>query len=115
MSIELVVTRSYIEESLDPPLRNAMIGRATLVLEIDLLLFSESVELDTGPWVIAGETPVMDRGGLPPDFPELDPLLDPVFARRMPAGLGGVSDPFTGIDPEAWRGYRAVFDEAALS
>jgi hypothetical protein len=34
VSVELLVTLTYIEESVDPPLQNAMIGRATLVLEI---------------------------------------------------------------------------------
>ena len=56
VSIELVVTLEYVESS------NAMIGRATLVLEVDLLLFSDSVELDSGPWVLAGDTtPVATR------------------------------------------------------
>ncbi|HYN19179.1 MAG TPA: hypothetical protein VEY96_13980, partial [Actinomycetes bacterium] len=113
VSIELVVTLEYVDSS------NAMIGRATLVLEVDLLLFSDSVELDSGPWVLAGDTPVSDTGPLPPGLvPEPVPLLEPVLGDRLlPADFGGVpiaGVPIAGVDPEAWRSYRAVFDEAAL-
>lgn len=93
VSVELVATLEYFDRLEDPALDtgvvvNAMVGRATLVLEVDLLLVSESVELDTGPWVISGDnaTPVMDRG--------VAPVL---------------------LDPDAWRSYRDAFDEAALS
>ncbi|MEU8567421.1 hypothetical protein AB0C51_03495 [Streptomyces pathocidini] len=34
--------------------RNQMIGRAKLVVEIDLTLYSDSVEIDSGDWVLAG-------------------------------------------------------------
>jgi hypothetical protein len=44
------------------------------------------VELDTGPWVIAGGTPVMDT----------------------------TSEP-VGLDAEAWLSYRSAFDEEALA
>ena len=50
VSIELVVELAYDSDS------NALVGRATLVLQIDLTLWSDSVELDTGPWVLAGGT-----------------------------------------------------------
>ena len=49
VSVELMVTLTYEDT------RNALVGRATLVLELDLLLFSDSVELDSGEWVIAGD------------------------------------------------------------
>jgi WD40 repeat protein len=48
VSVELCLTLAYNST------RNALVGRATLVLEIDLTLWSDSVELDTGEWVFAG-------------------------------------------------------------
>ncbi|MGV9611207.1 hypothetical protein [Nocardia xishanensis] len=48
VSIELCLSLSYQSE------RNALVGRATLVIEIDLTLWSDSVELDSGEWVLAG-------------------------------------------------------------
>ncbi|MGH3876690.1 MAG: WD40 repeat domain-containing protein [Actinophytocola sp.] len=48
VSVELCLTMTYNSE------RNSLVGRATLVIEIDLTLWSESVELDSGEWVIAG-------------------------------------------------------------
>ena len=60
VSVELVIKLDYIEEPfIDPILgvqqRNRLVGRATLVIEVDLTLFSESVELDSGEWVLAGD------------------------------------------------------------
>ncbi|WIM92897.1 hypothetical protein ACTOB_004855 [Actinoplanes oblitus] len=49
VSIELVLSLAYRSE------RNALVGRATLVIEIDLTLWSDSVELDSGDWVLAGD------------------------------------------------------------
>lgn len=48
VSIELCVALSYRSD------RNALVGRATVVIEIDLTLWSDSVELDSGEWVLAG-------------------------------------------------------------
>ncbi|MFE1591351.1 hypothetical protein [Nocardia sp. NPDC058705] len=48
VSIELCLSLTYRSE------RNALVGRATLVIEIDLTLWSDSVELDSGEWVLAG-------------------------------------------------------------
>ena len=48
VSIELCLSMSYRSE------RKALVGRATLVIEIDLTLWSDSVELDSGEWVLAG-------------------------------------------------------------
>ena len=48
VSIELCLTLTYTSQ------RNALVGRATLVIEIDLTLWSDSVELDSGEWVLAG-------------------------------------------------------------
>lgn len=44
--------------------RNQLAGRATLVLELDLTLYSDRVELDSGLWVLAG-------GSSPPPPPDL--------------------------------------------
>ena len=48
VSIELCLSMTYRSE------RNALVGRATLVIEIDLTLWSDSVELDSGEWELAG-------------------------------------------------------------
>lgn len=71
VSVELLVTLTYESEG------NRMVGRGTLVLEVDLGLWSDSVELDTGPWVIAGDedaVPVDEalllEGGVPPGWLE---------------------------------------------
>jgi hypothetical protein len=55
VSIEVTVELTYDDSS------NEMSGRATLVLEIDLTFISESVEIDTGRWVIAGGEGGADR------------------------------------------------------
>jgi hypothetical protein len=44
--------------------RNQLAGRATLVLELDLTLYADKVELDSGLWVLAG-------GSSPPPPPDL--------------------------------------------
>ncbi len=106
VSVELLVTLTYKSE------RNALVGQATLVLELDLLLFSESVELDSGEWVIAGDdSPVSRQVVAPQDLEQEDvvPLLDPGLeavriARRI-----------VSLDPDAWRSYRAAFDEEAFA
>jgi hypothetical protein len=65
ISVELVVGLKYDFT------RNELYGRATLVVEIDLTLYSDSVELDSGNWVIPGGDqlplgagPGVDRSGL---------------------------------------------------
>lgn len=104
VSVELVVTLTYVDTEQNP---NSMIGRATLVLEIDVLLFSDSVELDTGPWVLAGDSPASQSLPAPP--PELDPGFAPGLTNtRDPfLGLGRVGGPV--VDPGAWRAYRGAF------
>lgn len=51
VSVELCVQLSYQSQT------NALVGRATMVIDIDLTLWSEPVELDTGEWVLAGHPP----------------------------------------------------------
>jgi hypothetical protein len=70
------------------------------VLEIDVLLFSESVEIDSGEWRLAG------------DSPESAPLR----SGRSP-GLGGRTPEAAprAVDPDVWRSYRSAFDEEALT
>jgi hypothetical protein len=48
VSIELCVSLAYRSDSKE------LVGRATLVIEVDLTLWSESVALDSGEWVLAG-------------------------------------------------------------
>ncbi|MFD5555058.1 hypothetical protein ACFWIA_14630 [Streptomyces sp. NPDC127068] len=79
VSVELTITLEYHSDT------NEMTGRATLVLEIDLTLFSESVEIDTGTWVLAGGG--RDRGPQP-----------------LPAAAPGAS-------AQEWDDYRGAFAE----
>ncbi len=89
-SIELVVQLSY-----EGQLRR-LEGRATLVLELDLTLWSDSVEIDSGPWILAG-----GDGAAPAQ-------------RALPVGEGFDDDAvFEAIDAQpaeeeltAWRNYR---------
>jgi hypothetical protein len=48
VSIELSLSLSYNPDT------NALIGRAVLVLEIDLTLWSDKIEIDSGNWVLPG-------------------------------------------------------------
>jgi hypothetical protein len=48
VSIELLVELSYDSGS------KQLSGRATLVIEVDLTFWSDSIELDSGTWVLAG-------------------------------------------------------------
>jgi hypothetical protein len=81
VSVELLVTLHYED------LTNRLVGRATLIIEIDLTLFSDSVQLDTGPWMLAGtETSEADQ---------------PLEARRLRAAREHA--------PAAWREYRGAF------
>ncbi len=51
VSVELVISLAYRSDT------NALVGRATMVIEVDLTLWSDSVELDSGEWVLAGGNP----------------------------------------------------------
>jgi hypothetical protein len=82
VSIELVVTLSYRSG-------NRLVGRATLVIEIDLTLYSDTVEIDSGEWVLAGSS---DRGRSD---------RDSSFLRRATADDAGAL--------EAWQSYREAF------
>jgi len=63
--------------------RRALVGRATLVVEVDLTLWSESVELDSGEWVLAGGA-AGDQGI-------------------------GIAAAAASLDEDRWRDYLAVF------
>ena len=80
VSVELVLTLHY-DSALDK-----LWGQATLVLEINLLLYADSVELDSGPWVLYDG----------PDNP-LGAPADPAPASRRVAGR-----PLAGLAPAAF-------------
>jgi hypothetical protein len=50
VSIELLVSLTYRGAD------NSLVGRASIVVEIDLTLYSDRVEIDSGDWVLAGGT-----------------------------------------------------------
>ena len=55
VSVELVLTLGYQSRG------NKLVGRATLVIEIDLTIYADSVEIDSGEWTIAGgEEPAVE-------------------------------------------------------
>ncbi|GAA2104102.1 hypothetical protein GCM10009841_21720 [Microlunatus panaciterrae] len=82
VSVELRIELSYQAES------KALVGRATLVVEIDLTLWSDSVELDSGEWVLAGGASPLE---------EAIPF----------AALGGATE--HDRDLQRWKDYRAAF------
>ncbi len=67
-TVELVLSLGYESNG------NRLVGRATLVLELDLTIYSDSVELDSGEWVIAGGDPAAPT---PAEQPVLDAPRDP--------------------------------------
>ena len=93
-SVEITVGLTYRSNT------NQMVGRATLVLEIDLTLFSESVELDSGEWILAGEEDGGGGGGGAP----------PPGDRALPPGDEGRAAML-----EEWRRYRSAFAEEPVS
>lgn len=75
--------------------RRAMVGRATIVVEIDLTLWSDSVEIDSGEWVLAG-----GGGG--------QPLAGTArFLALAAAAAAAAGEPDPGL--ARWRAYRAAF------
>jgi len=87
VSVELLVVLHYEQAS------NEMVGRATLVVDIDLTLYSHKVELDSGRWAISG-------GALPVAGPPLAGLrLEAEGAVRLAAEN----------DRAVWEQYRKAF------
>jgi hypothetical protein len=84
-SVELTVGLQYRSAT------NQMVGRAKLVLEIDLTLVSESVELDTGDWILVG-------GGAPRT------VMEAPISGELPGDA--VRDD--------WRRYRSAFAEGSV-
>lgn len=84
VSVELQVELDYQFDT------NRLVGRAKIVVDIDVTLYSDSIELDSGDWVIAGgdsSVPVAPPG----------PVL---FA--VPPGPDETA-------LQAWRNYRGAF------
>jgi hypothetical protein len=100
VSVELLVALSYDSGS------NEMYGRATLIVEIDLLLYSDSVELDTGKWeLVGGSAPrtVEDFLGFPVRAGELPPTRPTPFGARL------LADETPERPADTWRRYRLCF------
>jgi hypothetical protein len=100
VSVELCLELTYRSET------NALVGRATMVIDIDLTLWSESVELDTGEWVLAGSSAPAPRAlradGLFRDFAEPAPA--------GPAAFPPPRQPLTPAEGLAqWKVYRSAF------
>jgi hypothetical protein len=56
VSVELRVSLRYVPPTTDPEMHggNLLIGRATLVIEVEVIFFSESVTLDSGTYELRG-------------------------------------------------------------
>lgn len=55
VSIELALMLEYKEQESPPgTIQSSLYGRATLVIEVHVLFFSRSVQVDSGEWIIAG-------------------------------------------------------------
>jgi hypothetical protein len=96
VSVEMCVQLSYESQT------NALVGRATMVIDIDLTLWSEPVELDTGEWVLAGHAP-------PPKMAPGGPELAAEFV-LPPAAAGQELTADEGL--ARWRAYRQTFASA---
>jgi hypothetical protein len=94
VSIELRIALAYQFD------RSRLVGRATLVLEIDLTLWSDKIEIDSGEWVLQGGT---GGGGVQPESvgASASPLLDADEA------FAAVDAPVTDAELLAWQAYRA--------
>jgi hypothetical protein len=103
VSVEVSVTLTYRDERLT--------GRATLVLEIDLTLFSESVELDTGEWELIGGSSVRRDVDGPVRFADLGggPPFPAVGGGGRPQGTRAGDHV-----PDGWRRYRAGFAKGSV-
>jgi hypothetical protein len=92
VSIELVIELAYDTDT------KTLAGRATLVLEIDLTLWSDSVEIDSGLWVLAGggssAQESLPAGGQTMSDDEIFALIDA---------------PPTEADKASWRAYRSRY------
>jgi len=104
VSVDLCLQLSYQSQT------NALVGRATMVVDIDLTLWSESVELDTGEWVLAGSSApaarALDAGAAAGAFQ--------AFAESpAPSGPPVFPAPRRPLTPEeglaAWQAYRSAF------
>lgn len=83
--------------------RKAMVGRASVVVEIDLTLWSDRVEIDSGEWVLAGGGTGAGAAG-PPHL---------AFAGLFALGPGAQAAGGPGDEGLArWRDYRAAFAPA---
>lgn len=97
VSVELMLMLTYDTSG------NRMVGRATLVLEIDLTFWSDSVELDSGEWEFIG-------GGSSPEA-NAAPAVGAAIAG---AAFAAPPPAFPRFDPgepptETWRRYREAF------
>ncbi|OXM69589.1 hypothetical protein [Amycolatopsis vastitatis] len=80
VSIEMRIELAYQSA------RKALVGRASIVVEIDLTLWSDSVEIDSGEWVLAGGS-----------------------TQERPVGLVAGPRAEADADLERWQSYRAAF------
>lgn len=102
VSVELRIALTYDSDG------NRLVGRATLVLELDLTLWSDSVEIDSGEWVLmGGAAPVSGTARPAPQL--FSGITDDGTVQTVDEAFAGLDG---GVAPEelaAWRDYRAAF------
>jgi hypothetical protein len=95
IAVELRVELEYVFD------KKQLVGRAKVVIDIDVTLYSDSFELDSGEWVIAGGS-------------EAHHVAGPAVGQGLPRPVERVA-PFDAAseaeDPglRAWQEYRRAF------
>ena len=116
VSVEVKLLLAYDDEHG----ANRLVGRARLVVEVDLLFFSKSLELDTGEWVIAGGSgpAAPGVGRAVPAMAHTDrPVLPLARGLRSLAPAGALDELTDPDDPgrERWFAYQLAFAEDSVS
>lgn len=106
VSVEIVILLSYQSSN------QRLVGRATLVLEIDLTLWSDSIEIDTGEWILQGGS--SPRIGAAPQSAADRPIStdqQPLEAEAL--ALAAIDAELSNEALAAWRAHRAAFTGAS--
>ncbi len=101
VSVELRIALTYV---ITP--RPRLVGRATLVLEIDLTLWSDKIEIDSGEWELQGGR--SDTAEITEAFEPPSGVLD-----DPPSAFATLDAPVTDAELARWQAYRASFTGGA--
>lgn len=99
LSVELVVELAYRSAT------KSLTGRACLVIEVDLGFWSDSIELDSGTWTLAGGSGTGAGAGVAPDS-ALDRVTGVTVTTPAPPAAPG-----TTTDEQAWQIWWEGFND----